>query len=275
MKHINPPFSEKLKLNNKDRRLFYDIPEQMQNVLLTIINDGDKIYINDDETKHARVCKQALIKIYQDFRTVKTVLRDGYQTQAATIASSMLETVYFISYIGFKPEKVDEWLAHDEHKWSDGFNNWMKATLAHLQKSGEITKELREKWENMEWETYSILCASKHSNGFPIRKTNVVMEEEGKPHLVSEPRYTIFSRSECSHIMSTATRIAGQGVSAYLRAIHPERTYKASTIARELGKESLRIGLEISAESSSLLEQEKTGITTPKTEDLFRKTEAK
>ncbi|WP_157468959.1 hypothetical protein [Deinococcus murrayi] len=271
MEYIHVPFSEKLKVSTKDRRLFYAIPDELQEIFTTVIDFGEKIYINDDSTKHIRVCKQALIKVYQDFKIAKAILRDGYQTQASTITSSMLETVYFISYIGYKPDKADEWLTHDEHKWSDGFNNWMTSTLSHMVKNGEMTKELRQDWELTERETYSILCASKHSNGFSIRKTNVVMEEEGKPYLISEPRYTIFSRSECSHTMALAIRIAAQGIGAYLGAIYPDRTYRAFTAAQALGEEALRIGLEISHECSSVLEQEKTGIVTPKTTYLFGK----
>ena len=86
-------------------------------------------------------------------------------------------------------------------------------------KTGELTKAQRSEAENVEWDTYSILCAAKHSNGFALRKTNVIMVEAGRPELTIEPAYTHHARADCAGTMLTALKLAYDAMRFYARGM--------------------------------------------------------
>jgi hypothetical protein len=217
MKHVNTKFANSLELEGRERLLFNIIPTNLENLILDIINESSNTYL-DDGNKVLRVSKQAFIKLYQDFKVIKFAIQQGYQVQAATIASSMLETIYFIASIGYHPEKAEEWLNHDKYEWSEGFYNWRSSALAAMTKDRKISQSQREHLNKMDEEFYKILCAAKHGNGFSIRSSNVIVDERQRPYLVSQPEFTLMGLAECGHYMTIAIGIAAQGVKYYLNA---------------------------------------------------------
>jgi hypothetical protein len=223
MKHVDTKFASSLELEGRERLLFNIIPTNLEHLILDIINYDSNTYI-DDENKVLRVCKQALIKLYQDFKIIKFSLQQGYQVQAATIASSMLETIYFIAYIGYTPEKAEEWLTHDRYRWDEKFKTRRTEAIDAMKRNNKIDELQSEKLEKLELEIYSILCAAKHGNGYSIKSTNVILDERRRPYLVSQPEFTLMGLAECGHYMTIAIGVAAQGVKYYLDATNKKIT---------------------------------------------------
>lgn len=202
--------------DSTDRRLLYEIPDFLIKNTLEILEKIEPIYTNSDIMLERRVMTHAFVKVRHDFFAIISLLKLGYFTQATTLASSLMETVYFINYIAIKPEKAKDWINHKEFIWSDNFNNWLVASLANMVKNGDITQIERVKIENLKRNTYSVMCASKHSNGLALRQTNICSLESGIPELTIEPFYTDYSRALCRHIASMVVNLFYEALQFYI-----------------------------------------------------------
>ncbi|WP_438498502.1 hypothetical protein [Paenibacillus sp. IHBB 3054] len=148
-----------------------------------------------DVRSSLKVTISLLMKMINDLRTMIILAPRGYSVQTATIASSLYETAYTLTYIGGNDSLADEWISHTDERHTP---------FASIKKITEevISQLFPEDYDSLfkgEYHKYTQLCMAKHSN--PLNQmlhvykyeSNVVIAEPGPETSEHSIRLTCFS----------------------------------------------------------------------------------
>lgn len=206
--------------NDGNKFLFFDAFRLMFGMIRTQIDLQGLSYI-DEKPISLMVSKQIMMRIARDLRSVHLLLRDGYVDQALTITSSIQEQSFLVAYIRSDDTRANKWLLHNEAKWADNWNNWLGSVAKMVALKEEWSVAEREDWERVERDTYALLSARKHGNAFAVRKTGVIMKEDGRPFMTLDPILTIYSHHDMAYAAFAAIRLSAQALKFYISAHSP------------------------------------------------------
>lgn len=120
----------------------------------------------DESPLVTRVAVALLGRLSNDLRCTANLARTGYSLQALTLAASIYEGAFTVSYIGADEELAQQWRDHNDPLQS--FRPVRELTIGGLRNLGIEPLQLEQQVE-VEYRVYRQLCWAKHLN--PVLQT--------------------------------------------------------------------------------------------------------
>lgn len=175
----------------------------------------------------ARVRLALLAKLLSDLRAAILAALNGYGPQAATVASSLYETVFTTIYIGTDDVLARSWRDHGKSKPTEPFRSVWKLTEGALRRLGVQDVE---RITAARYRIYSELCLAKHNNAVFLAQ-HVVQQHGQDVTFFSGPDSSERSLRTATVVLEHSIALTHLAVAVFLNDyVEPERRRQFSVL---------------------------------------------